>query len=138
MPEVSKNVVLDWQDVFDAVGDPILVLDRQLRVVKANLAARQLVGRERIVGEYCWDIYGCGDAPLEHCPVFRTLETGRSSRLETDSYQLAEGWFDVRTYPLPNGGDRVNLAVHIVHDITERKRAEGYPETGPGTIRIGL
>ncbi|MFH1742174.1 MAG: PAS domain S-box protein, partial [bacterium] len=113
----------EWQTTFDATNDVIWVLDKDHRVLRSNKAAEWLFQRPcgEIIGRRCWEIVHETAQPIPECPVVRARE---SLRRETMELQVGESWFEVTVDPILDAAGRYDGAVHIVSDITERKRAE--------------
>ncbi len=55
-----------WQSTFDAIGDPISLLDTKGRVLRCNKAMVNLVPKpfKDIIGEPCWEVLGAGSEPV--------------------------------------------------------------------------
>lgn len=54
------------EQIFDAMSDVVLVVDREGRIIRANLRAQQLLGytRDQLLGMSIADIVEVTDAPL--------------------------------------------------------------------------
>ena len=106
--------------IIENMGDGLLVLDAEDRVLDLNPVARRLAGREvsRLVGrpvDRVWPQWPvCDDSPGEE-------QAGREMVLEGDGGQRT---FDVRISPLRDWRGRLVSKVVVLRDITERKRAE--------------
>jgi signal transduction histidine kinase len=105
--------------LLDTMQERILVVDRELTIVRANDAALAAYGSE-IIGCACKSVHkdaGAGDG----CPVKRVLDSGQPESEERvfDRDGRTE-IISVETYPLP-GGD---AAVEISRDVTDRKRIQ--------------
>ena len=112
-----------WQLTFDAMREAVLVLDPNQRTISCNAAMRDLIGLpiERILGQPCWQlVHGC-DAPPEDCPAARALT---SMKRETWHTTVGERWFDIVADPVLDANGRPIGVVHLMTDVTERRRAE--------------
>jgi len=113
----------DWQRTFDATNDAIWILDRDQRVVRSNKSAARFfpsVGAG-FLGRHCYEIVHKTTEPHPECPLIRS-----KTSLRRESIELLQGdrWFEVIADPILDEDGRFDGAVHIVSDITERKRAE--------------
>jgi PAS domain S-box-containing protein len=109
--------------VFNSVADAICVLDMEDRFLDCNTAMLNFLGKPigEVIGNTCWKLVHGTSEPIENCPVVRTR---KSRTRETMEMPVGEQWFDVSADPIVDeAGDLVG-AVHILSDITERKRAE--------------
>ena len=113
----------EWQTTFDGVADAILVFDGQQRIRRCNRAAMAMFGNQggEIVGRFCWDVVHGTEGPISNCPIHLMKLSGRRESIELE---MNGRWYQVVVDPLtaPDGG--LQGAVHILHDITERKQAE--------------
>lgn len=112
--------------LLDASPDPILLVDRSLKVRFANLAARGLVERD-LEGAGIPE-FACGDArEAAHHILKRAIESGEPGSYET-SYELPDGdrrHFELRVHAIQpaQSGEAESLVV-IARDVTPRKEAE--------------
>lgn len=125
-----------------SLADPLLVVDRQWRILEANPAAAALMGLsvEAMLGRVAWDVVpGAAETPFGQ--VFQaSMEAQRPERREA-FYPARERWFAVHSHPTGDG------LVLTFEDITDRKRAERRAELmqaaagligGAGDLREGL
>ena len=124
----SQNL---WEKTFDAVSDPISIVDESYRVVAANAAYRRMFGlsdsaiapQQRFADE--------GDQICEGCPLDTTIRTRaphmfRQERLvkvvEGDSPRWERRVYHRWTYPIMSEDGTVNRVVEILRDVTEQER----------------
>ncbi len=113
----------EWRTTFDAIGDAICLLDLEGRVLRCNEVMTNLLGKpfDKIIGRTCWELVHGASEPIEGCPIVRMRETRRRESL---ILPMGERWLEVTADPLlDEDGDLIG-AVHIMTDITARKRAE--------------
>ena len=113
----------EWQTTFDASNDAIWLLDKDQRVVRSNKMADQIwqLPSGSALRKHCWEIVHSTAEPIPDCPFQRAR---RSKHRETLELQLGEGWYQVTADPILDAAGKFTGAVHLVSDITERKRAE--------------
>jgi PAS domain S-box-containing protein len=121
--EALERTTREWQTTFDATNDAIWLLDKEQRVVRSNEAAERIFQHpaETCIGKHCWEIVHGKKEPLSECPV---LLARQSLHRESMELQIGERWFEVTCDPIVHTAGQYAGAVHIVSDITERKRAE--------------
>ncbi|HEY7975724.1 MAG TPA: ATP-binding protein [Ktedonobacterales bacterium] len=121
----------EWQQAFDAVSEPICIIDAHYKVVRANAAYRALMSHEATAIERhrCYAGWENPTAPCDDCPLPRTLLTGRPGfvRRERMMPTGVEGHsehkvYEVWTYPARNPTGDIIHAVEIVKDVTEHER----------------
>jgi len=113
--------------VFASVEDPIIVLDRNLALVRVNRVVEKLYPPGvQIIGRKCHELLHGRDTPCDACAARHTLKTGEVTAHER-SLVLSDGQlrrFDVRAFPLraESDGEIVGV-VEISRDVTEERRA---------------
>ena len=113
-----------WQQTFDAISDPVMLVDTHHRIVMANRALRDAFPVGELVGSNCFCLVHATGEPPDACPVTETLRTGEPAQVEIQEPHLDNHWFDASTYPVKNEGGETVQVVHIIRDITDRKLAE--------------
>ena len=116
----AKN---DWESTFDAVTDMITVQDSDFNIIRANLAAKQILGLPSLAQAKCFKYYHGTEQPLADCPSCESLTTGVCCTVEMYEPHLCKH-LEIRAMPrLGNDGEVVSL-IHVIRDITERKTVE--------------
>ncbi len=113
-----------WQNTFDAIEDMVIIIDSDYRVVQANAAAKKTFPGADVVGAHCYELIHGAEAPPAECPSRQALVTRATVHAELCEEHLGGRWFDLSAYPIPRTDGTVDTLVHILRDITERKRAE--------------
>ena len=122
--EALKNAAELWQQTFDAIEDMVIVLDRDFRVLQANRAMREAFADVEVVGASCYELIHGTNEPPPACPARHAFESGEPVEAELCEEHLGGLWLAVSTYPVKDRGGTVQKVVHVVRDVTERKRAE--------------
>src|SRR5215213_8851384 len=120
--DVAMLAIPDLFDVLDHLGDAVVILDHEYRIVAHNAAAERLGGRPTVnlAATPLWDMWPSptGDTFAEH---LRRAMSDRLS-LHTEHHILddsdADVWLDVHILPTESG-----LTV-VARDITAHRRAE--------------
>ncbi|MGB7573272.1 MAG: PAS domain S-box protein [Thermodesulfobacteriota bacterium] len=121
--EALLNAAQQWRTTFDGISDIVCLLDKEGRIIKCNKAMTDLLGKPfgEIINRTHFEIVHGAPMPIEECPVERLWKTHRR---ETDSLLINDRWFSIAVDPLLDKAGRLVGAVHIMSDVTERKRAE--------------
>jgi len=118
--EQVTAVQRQWEYTFDSIGDPILVHDRAGRILRSNQRLSQLLGREgsALVGRSVMELLPVQNASYKSCPYCEGVGgEGDDPDPWLPGYFLASN----STFTDPSG---LQLGtVHVLKDITERKRA---------------
>jgi PAS domain S-box-containing protein len=115
----------DWENLFNAVPDPIYIIDSERNILRANraLSGRLGLAPKDIVGQKCHRLIHGTEEPPDYCPHPRLLADGREHIAEVYEKRF-KGHYLVSVSPLLNGDGRVAGSVHVARDITKRKLAE--------------
>jgi PAS domain S-box-containing protein len=121
--EVIVRTAQEWQMTFDSANDMIWLLDSEQRVLRANKVSEKFFKRPcgDLFGMHCWDIVHGTTAPIPECPLLRAKKNLSRESMEL---QIGDDWFIVNVDPIIDATGQYDGAVHIVRDITERKRIE--------------
>ncbi len=128
--ELNKNSGLEttlkiWQDTFDAISDGVWILDPDGMIIQSNGVYERLLGikTKDAVGQFCHKIVHCTDDFIEKCPFKRMKQLGLREYLEYEDKERGL-WLQITVDPIRDRSGSILNAVHIVSDITERKKAE--------------
>ena len=118
----AKN---EWELTFDAVPDMIAIIDRNHRIVRVNKSMAEKLGlpSDLVIGRACYELVHKHSKPLGICPHSRLLADGNPHSAEIHEDNL-KGDFQVTVSPLHNQSGEVIGSVHVLHDITESKKAQ--------------
>jgi two-component system, NtrC family, sensor kinase len=127
--EVLINGKRDWETTFDAIVDPVALLDKDGRIVRANLGLAKVLGREikQIISVHYAELVGVPEgtpaSPRRsgvEDPIALSLEDGLP-RTEEIHYSQLPGTQQVTTSPLRSPSGKLQGLVVIVKDVTELK-----------------
>ncbi len=115
----------DWELIFRAINDPVMVLDLDYRVLAANPATLKLTGMapDKIVGSFCCNIFHCSDQLSRECPLKRLLQATKPETIDME-LEILGRTFMVSVTPVFDAQGALVKAIHIARDITERKEVE--------------
>ena len=133
--EQVATVQQQWAYTFDSIGDPILVHDREFRILRTNQRLSHLLGREggALIGRAVTDLLPRKGASYEKCPYCEgAAGEGDDPDPWLSGYFLASN----STFTDPQG--RQLGTVHVLKDITDRKRAEEKYRTLVSNVQEGV
>ncbi len=115
----------EWRATFNAIADPILILDTESKILRANKACEKTFGiqLQDIVGKKCFQIFHGTTEPLPGCPHRQMLEAKMAVRTELFDSIKDISW-EVTASPVFNDGGDIIAAAHISRDITESKKMQ--------------
>ena len=115
----------EWRTTFDSISDLISIQDKDFKITRVNMAfadAFKMKPRD-VIGKTCYELVHGTDEPWPVCPHRKALKNGEPSREEFFEPHLGIH-VEVTCSPIFGEEGEVIGSVHILHDITERKRAE--------------
>jgi PAS domain S-box-containing protein len=133
--EQVTTVQRQWEYTFDSIGDPILVHDRAGRILRSNQRLSQLLGKEGsgLVGRNVTELLPTQNAAYKLCPYCEGVGgEGDDPDPWLPGYFLASN----STFTDPVG---LQLGtVHVLKDISDRKRAEEKYRTLVSSVQEGV
>lgn len=117
----AKN---EWEHTFNAITDPVMVLDTKFRILRVNDAFARLTGikSHELAGRFCHEVFHGTDEPIPGCPNLETLADGLSHEIEVYEKKFGK-YFNVTSSPLIDPAGKLMGSVHYIRDITSQKVA---------------
>jgi signal transduction histidine kinase len=111
----------EWEGTFDAIVDPVALLDGEGTVMRANLGLARVLGRpiRDIISSPYMEVLG-EPRPGSPDPIAQSLCDGRP-RTEEARFAKLEGTLQVTTSPLGGEADARKGLVVILKDVSEAK-----------------
>ncbi len=111
----------EWERTFDAITDPIMLLDIDHRITRINtaMAVRLSIKPKEAEGLACYGIAHKTEKPPPSCPYNLMLSDGRPHSTELREPILG-GSFIVGVSPLYDPEGNLLGGIHYFKDITER------------------
>ena len=135
----------EWEVAFDAMSEPLMIIDAKYRIVRANIALSQHLGRpvKQLPGAVCHEVRAESpnafprerDGVCRGCPVRQVRETGHSAENE---FVTASG---ERTYSLgvfPVVEDEREAMVCRYRDLTDQRAIAKQMAQADKLAAIGL
>jgi PAS domain S-box-containing protein len=134
--EQLATVQKQWANTFDSIGDPILVHDKQGRVLRTNQRLSHLLGREfsAMIGRGVAQLLPRnGVVAYELCPYCEGV-AGEGD----DPDPWLRGYFLASNSTFSDSAGNQLGTVHVLKDVTDRKRAEEKYRTLVSNVQEGV
>jgi PAS domain S-box-containing protein len=124
-----------WANTFDSIDDPILVHDPEGKIIRVNHAFETRTGlvMERCVGQAVVDALKQGASPWTHCPYCEGV-AGKGNDIDAG----LGGFILASNSQFHDGDSRPQGIIHVLQDVTERRRAEQRYQVLIENIREGV
>jgi PAS domain S-box-containing protein len=115
----------DWERTFDAITDPIMLLDNEFNITKVNRAMARKMGLtpSEAVGKICYEIIHDTKEHIPECPHAKLLADGKAHTAEIYEKRLG-GYFSITDSPVHDPEGQLTGSIHYAKDITERMELE--------------
>jgi len=120
-----RDSVISWKDVFNAIENPLMVLDYKHRILFANHAMAGLtdVKKERLPGKKCYEVLHKTPEPVPGCPMAASLAAGKKEPVATEIV-VNNRIYLISCTPVHVATSALPYYVHLATDITRQKQAE--------------
>lgn len=115
----------EWEATFNATWDPIMLVDREFKIMQANHSASRFFGETpgKILGRTVHDLlYGAAE-PNDQCPLVMAGQTNKHEEAELYIPQK-DTWIAISADPVNNDEKSAVYFVYTIRDITYRKKTE--------------
>jgi PAS domain S-box-containing protein len=126
-------------NIFDAIQDGIIVLDKNLNILWVNSAVKKLYPDSGpFKDKKCYQVYYGRKKPCKNCPTIRAIESGRLEMeiVPWPRSQKTMGWLELSSFPLLSSTGKLNGVVECIRDVTERVTAEDALSESEQRFRI--
>ncbi|TSA24674.1 MAG: response regulator [Bacteroidetes bacterium] len=116
----------EWEETFNTISDMITVHDKDFNIIRANRAATKLLKLpllDLMPGVKCFKYYHGTEVPHEGCQSCNCLQTGLPATFEVFEPHL-NMFIEIRAIPRFDSQKKLSGLIHVIRDITERKKTE--------------
>lgn len=115
----------EWELTFDAITGPVMILDTNYQIIKANQAMADALGVTPIgaIGMTCYESVHGTQVPPDYCPHAKLLADGRARTQEINEPRLG-GHYLISVSPLRGLDGALIGSIHAARNITELKKVE--------------
>jgi len=119
-----ERLINGWRYTFDAINDPIFIVDRELVVLKANKAALEVFssGNETLLGVSVRKISGLHQLPATFWPSSASQAEVQALKTEIKNKNLNR-LYSVSCTPIVDDGAVLGY-IHVCQDFTRQRKLE--------------
>ncbi|MHC4719394.1 MAG: PAS domain-containing protein, partial [Planctomycetota bacterium] len=123
--DLVEKALDELETIFNTTKDSIMLIDSDFQIVQANAATLDFLGKslDEMIGQKCYKLIHEADLPAEVCPLERAKQT--KSHEQAELYiPRKDMWVTASVDPILDEKGNVIKAVHIIRDVTARRRME--------------
>ncbi|MBI2501057.1 MAG: PAS domain-containing protein [Deltaproteobacteria bacterium] len=119
--EIVERGKITWEATFDAILDPVLIINKNYQIERANLAAADRSGLSvrEMVGKRCYEVFAERQDICPRCPLQKTISSRAPHMVDIDRLRRSLD-FQVNSYPLSLDAEGPSV-VHHYRDVTGEK-----------------
>lgn len=123
--EVIQSAAREWAETFDSMPEGVSIHTQDFEIMNVNASLCRMLGKgkEELLGKKCFRIFHNAGSAITGCPAEMLLITGKSERAEIFEPTLNR-WLEVSVSPVRGDDGAIARIIHVVSDVTERKKAE--------------
>ncbi len=123
--KILRQSQFDWEETFNTITDAITIHDRDHNIIRANRAAEEMLFLPllEITKPKCYMYYHGADKPPDGCPSCQCIKTGKPVEFELFEPHL-DRFIEIRAIPRFDVNNEFTGLIHVVRDITGRRKAE--------------
>ncbi|MBN2453796.1 MAG: HAMP domain-containing protein [Candidatus Omnitrophica bacterium] len=116
---------LEWEMTFNSITDLVSLQDNNQKIIRVNKAYADFfrMKPDNIEGRQCYSVVHGTDVPCFNCPYREVMEKKKTVGMEYFEKRFGLH-LEVTVSPIFNKDKEVVGMVHIIKNITERKRSE--------------
>ncbi len=114
------------QTVTKNMSAGLAVISKDFKLLWANNVLMQVFGDD-YKGKKCYELINGLKSPCHLCGVHKLFEEGSSEVFHEQVVKADNGqdvWLEITVTPIKDSKGRVTAALELVHDITDRKKAQ--------------
>ena len=128
MGKIQVALARQWQTVFDAITDPLVVVDVDGKIVQCNRAMGKFLNRAPmdLIGSTCWEVLHGKSDRSENCLMLRMDHRKKGQCRESACHSRDGHKYKICLDPLTDEKGRLVGGIHIITQI-KKTRARRAP-----------
>lgn len=137
--EIVERAKYIWESTFDAIVNPVMIVDRNYRIERANLALSQAIGRDlrTLIGTTCYEVFAGRQAPCVGCPLSQTWENRQTHSCRLEKFSDGREYQAV-SFPLQGKHHDLDLSIVQYRDIREERHLQARLIQSEKMAAVGL
>lgn len=134
-----EDLKRQWMSTIDALVDPLMIVGKDYKIRKANLALARMAGKsvKEINGRNCYEVFANRQAPCVGCSM-RDAAKNKEEKTFNLSNIHGDRYFEVTSQPLIDSEGDLDGIVQVYRDRTDAKRMQEQLAQQEKLASIGL
>ncbi len=134
-----EDLKRQWMATIDALVDPLIIINGDYSVQKANVAMARLnqIDVKDVIGRKCFSVFAGRKTPCPGCKLKSTMKDGNPSSFELDHVRHNQT-FEVSSQVLTDADGKPEAVVHVYRDRTLAKAMQAQLAQQDKLASIGL
>lgn len=126
LEEELRELGRQWKVVFEAIGQPVMILGPDREILSVNRATERVTGlaADEMIGRPCTEIFHGSTEPPGECPFHRVQQSEEKDGPVEMVVEGMGGTYLVSCTPIYDDDGRLEKVVHLATEITDRVRYE--------------
>ncbi len=120
-----KMALKDWQNIFSAISDGVLILDLEGCILQSNGILESIMGIKtgNIIGQHYYNVVHCSSDFINYDPFEKIIQNRMRESFELEDKKRALK-FQVTMDPIYSNSGEIIKAILIMRNVTGSKKAE--------------
>jgi len=134
-----ENIKRQWMATIDAMVDPLMIVNADYTIVKANKAMASMSNRtiREIVGSKCHEVFANSKKPCSGCKMKNAAKTFQNETFNLEQVR-GDRYYEVASQPIVNPDGGFEGVVQVYRDRTEAKLLQDQLMQNEKLASIGL
>lgn len=146
MTRAAKNTVKfvedlkrQWMATVDAIIDPLIIVDKNFRIIKANKAMARIAKHDikSIVGAKCHEVFAGRKKPCNGCAMMQSWNEKEPKQFTLEN-AIPGKCHEVTSQPIFNADGELEGMLQVYRDRTDAKRLQEHLLQSEKLASIGL
>ncbi len=118
--EKLERAERDWINMFESIGEPVIILTPSQDIIDANSAAAKLVGKrkEELINKKCYKIFHFKNKAPEDCPLLQLLSSNKPTSTTMD-VEAVNKRFVISVFPVYDRNGKIEKIIHYMKNVEE-------------------
>ncbi len=123
----EREIILSarqWQETFNNIGDMILIISTERKIIQANRAAKIFFDCEAPEGMYCYQLINHNKNRHGLCSDNCILELPEGEDYSCQEHHWDDKWLEIRAYPITCDNGNTERYIMTIRDFTEKHNSD--------------